>query len=96
MVYCLLTTEGHCRVKLEGPRVLPAPNLKTDVGSFGFVPATYSIQLLAPSPSGSAVAAESEFETVPNQSKRHESGMPSFQLELLRLPTVIKPSCTVE
>ena len=54
-------------------RSLAAPNRKTDVPSMGLVPAMYSCQLDAPSPSGSALAAESGFETEPKFKRRQLS-----------------------
>ena len=44
----------------------------------GSTPATYFFQLLMPSPDGQALEIESRLLTVPNQRRRHESGMPSL------------------
>src|ERR1017187_5484401 len=46
-------------------------------GALGSTPARYFCQLLTPSPDGQALEAESRLFKVPNQRRRHESGMPS-------------------
>src|SRR5436190_2052713 len=75
--YCFFTAEGQRMTKSwVFPRL--ERRRKTEAASLGSVPALYSCQLLAPSPSASAVAAESRLLMVPKKRNRHESGMPSL------------------
>ena len=89
------TTDCHCSVKLAPPEAGPFCSLKTDAELSGSVPAIYSCQFDAPSPSGSASEAEAGSEIVPKCSRRQLSEMPSLQLDALRSESVTKPFWTV-